>query len=118
MAFTWTGDLTVDLEWVRFETGDVDSAAAVLDDATITALITDAGSKQSAVIRALQHKWMLLANPNFRADWLIVNHKDAQAAIEKIIDDKRREYGLPASTVTATHRYRADSLHDEEPDYT
>ena len=118
MAFTWTGNLTADLEWVRFETGDVDSTAAVLDDATITALLIDAGTKQKAVIRALLHKLTLLLNPDFRADWLKVEHGAAQKAIRAFIEDKRREYGLPASVATVTHVYRPDSQHTEEPDYT
>ncbi len=118
MAFTWTGDLTVDLEWVRFETGDVDSTAAVLDDTTITALITDSSSKQHAVIRALEHKLRLLENPDFRADWLKVEHGAAQKSLRQSIADKRQEYGLPASSATVTHVYRPDSRHTEEPTYT
>ena len=115
---TWTGDLKDETMWVRFETGDVDTAAEVLSDAIIDNLITDAGTKQAAVIRALEHKLRLVEQPNFRADWLIVNHKDAQASIRKSIADKRTEYGLPAITAKVTHVYRPDSLHDEEPTYT
>ncbi len=120
MAFTYDGGnvATVDLDFVRFETGDVDSTAAVLDDATITALIVLNGTKKKAVIAALTHKWALLTNPDFRADWLKVEHGAAQKSIERLIAAKRREYGLPESVATVTHVYRPDSLHTEEPDYT
>ena len=118
MTVTFTGDLTSDMQWVRFETADVDSTAEVLDDTLIVNLITDAGTKQKAVIRALIHKWALLTNPDFRADWLKVEHGAAQKSIERLIAAKREEYGLPASVATVTHVYRPDSLHTEEPDYT
>ena len=41
MAFTYDGGnvATVDLDFVRFETSDVDSTAAVHDEPTLTALI-------------------------------------------------------------------------------
>lgn len=117
MTFTFTGDLTDDTQYVRFHSGDTISAESVMTDELIDSLITSAGSKQRAVIEAIQYKIALYSQPNFKADWLQIDNKAAVASLEKLLEEKRALLGVSRYAATVTHVYRADSAATEEPDY-
>ena len=68
MTFTYTEDLTIERDFVRFHTGDVVETESLLSDAIITSLVASTGSKEKAVIAAIQHKIARLSDPNFKAD--------------------------------------------------
>lgn len=53
MAFSYNpGALEVDLNWVRFKIGDTDSTDELLSDEEITSLISLAGSRELAAVKA------------------------------------------------------------------
>jgi len=72
MTFTYTEDLTVARDYVRFHTGDTVSDQAYLTDEIITSLLAVESSTNAAVIAAIEHIMARLSQPNFRADWLQV----------------------------------------------
>lgn len=117
MAFTYGEDLTTDRDFVRFHTGDVLAATSLLSDALITSLVSVAGSKERAVIQAIQHKIAILSDPNFKADWLEIDNASAVKSLQALLTLKRAELGIPRFSATVTHVYRADSGATEEPDY-
>lgn len=118
MTFTYTEDLTVGRDFVRFHTGDVVSAQAFLSDEIITSLIATTGSKERAVIASFRHIITRLSQPNFRADWLQVDNDKAREGYEHLLTAKMRELGVNEITASVTHVYRADSGTTEEPDFT
>ena len=115
MAFTYTSDLTVDSDFVRFHTGDTDSDSSFLSDAIITSLLAVEASKEDAVIAALKYILTQLAKPNFRSDALQVDYKTAYKSYEALLERKYKELGVAKYTASVTHAYRVDSLADEEP---
>jgi len=117
MAFTYVGDLSTDLDKVRFYTGDTDSDGYYLEDATITALLSVEASVGGAVIAGIEYIIRKLNQPTFRADWLTVDPKEAVKAWERHLDEMRQRFSVAGRTATVTHIYRADSDQDEEPDY-
>lgn len=118
MSFTYTEDLTIERDFVRFHTGDVVEAESLLSDALITSLVATAGSKEKAVIAAIQHKIARLSDPNFKADWLEVDNKSAVASLMALLALKRAELGVSRITGSVVHVYRADSAQTSEPDFT
>jgi hypothetical protein len=118
MTFTFAEDLTISRDFVRFHSGDTIEAEAFMSDALITSLVTSAGSKERAVIQAIQYKIARLSDPNFKADWLQVENDTAVKSLQALLSLKRTELGIPRFEATITHVYRADSAATEEPDYT
>jgi len=116
MAFTWVGDLSTDLDKVRFYIGDTDSSGYYLEDATITALL-NAGSVGSAVIAGILYIIRQLNKPDFKADWLQVTNAEAVKGWERHLTAMRQEFGIPAIAASVVHVYRADSYATSEPDY-
>src|SRR5690348_13769606 len=106
MAFTYTEDLTNNINFVRFHTGDVIDGENFLSDGIITSLVTLSGSKQGAVIAGLKHIILRLSQPNFRADWLQVDNEAARRGYEKMLDDKMNEFGISAISAEAINTYR------------
>ena len=117
MTFTWAGDLSTNLDLVRFHIGDTNEDAAWLTDETIGALITREGSVNAAVIACIRYIITQLSRPDFKADWLSVSHEKAREGWEMLLREKRREFGITTLTASTTHVYRSDSLQEEEPDY-
>lgn len=109
MTFTYTGDLTDDTQWVRFETGDTTSDQAFLTDEVIDSLIAREGTVQKAVIKCFQYIITQLSKPDFKADWLSVTNGEARKGYEKMLSDKRREYGLNPVSASVVYTYRSDS---------
>jgi hypothetical protein len=119
MTFTYS-PFTADKDRVRFHTGDTDSTRAWFTDEEITAIITEAGSWQSAVIACIQNIIARLSGePDFRADWLQVSQANALKSFRALLKDKARELGVALSPVRASvgYVYRADSNQSQEPTY-
>ena len=117
MTFTYTEDLTVDSDFVRFHTGDINADRSLLSDALITSILAVTASKEAAVITALRHMIMVVAQPDFEADWLKVSTTDYVKALERRLKDKQGELSVGGVSVNVRHPYRKDSLQTEEPDY-
>ena len=117
MAFTWVGDLSTDLDKVRFHIGDTDSDGHFLEDATITALVTSEGSVGGAVVACLRYIISQLSRPDFKADWLTVSHAEARKGYQALLNEKRREFGVAVVSASAVYTYRADSNQDSDVDY-
>lgn len=117
MAFTYTEDLTVARDFVRFHSGDTVEAESLLSDALITSLIAVEGTQQKAVLAAIRYKMMRFSQPDFRADWLQVSNSTAVKSLERLLSEKRTEFGIPRFTASVTHVYRVDSDQTEEPTY-
>lgn len=118
MTFTYTENLTVDVDFVRFHTGDVVSSQAWMSDELITSLVSVSGSKERAVIAAFRHIIARLSQPNFQADWLRVDNDKAREGYERQLTAKARELGISTITADVVHTYRGDSAATEEPDFT
>lgn len=117
MAFTYTEDLTVNADFVRFHTGDTVEDESFLSDAIITSLLAVNETKQKATIQALQYIITRLSQPNFRADWLQVDLKTAREGYENLLKLKYQEFGSARIIATALPTYRADSRQTEAPDF-
>ncbi len=117
MTFTFGEDLTDNVDYVRFHSGDSIETESVLSDALITSLVTSAGSKQNAVIEAIQYKIALFSQPNFKADWLQVDNKAAVDSLRKLLEEKRAALSVSRYTASVVHVYRPDSAAVETPDY-
>jgi hypothetical protein len=116
MAFTYTEDLTVNSDFVRFHTGDTVESESILSDAIITSLLATETDKYHAVIAGLRYRRDRMLQPDFRADWLSeTNHLEVAKMIDDIIRRKQQEFGLSQYTATVTYTYRADSSATEEP---
>lgn len=116
MAFTYTEDLTVDADFVRFHTHDTVENESQLSDAIITSLLATETTKENAVIAGLTYKMHALLVPDIDADELTIqNNKEAADGYRKLIGDKKTEFGVPTYVATVTYTYRADSDATEEP---
>lgn len=117
MTFTYTEDLDSDRDFVRFHTGDTDSASSFLSDAIITSLLSTYSTPQAAAIAGIRYIITKLSTPNFRADWLQVDTSTARAGYEKMLAEKKNEFGIGGLSVTVTNTYRADSAQTAESDF-
>lgn len=119
MTFTFDAALSTDRDRIRLEIGDTDSNGYFLQDETIAALLTREGTVGGAIVQCLYAILALLAQPNFKADWLQVDNDTAYKSMTALLSAKLRQYGVAAGTYTAsvTHTYRKDSNQTEEPDY-
>jgi len=117
MAFTYTENLTVNADFVRFHAGDTVEDESFLSDAIITSLLAVNDTKQKATIQAIQYIITRLSQPNFRADWLQVDMKSAREGYESLLKTKYQEFGIARITATALPTYRADSRQTEAPDF-
>lgn len=109
MTFTYTGDLSVERDFVRFHTGDTTQDRSFLTDEVIASLITEEGSKQKAVIAGLEYIITQLSIPDFKADWLSVSNKDAREGYEKMLSTKKRKFNVGGITAGVVFTYRSDS---------
>ena len=114
---TYTYDLTTDRGKVRRWINDTDTASGKFTDAEIDYALTEGTTVGGAVIICL--KWLLamLADPNFTADWLTVDHASAYKSTSDLLVRASQEFGAPLISATANHTYRPDSRQDEAPDF-
>ena len=116
MAFTYTEDLTVDADFVRFHTYDTIENEHQLSNAIITSLLATEPTKENAVIGGLTFKMQALLVPDIEADELsIEKNKEAADGYRRLISDKKTEFDIPTYVATVTYTYRADSNATEEP---
>lgn len=118
MAFTYTEDLTVARDYVRFYTGDTVENESFLSDAIITSLVATSGSNNNAVRAGIQYIIRQLSKPNFTADWLTVSYQEARKGYETMLAewDSQTGYGVISTTVVTP--YRQDSSSTAVPDWT
>lgn len=123
MGFSYGNDLTNDLDWVRFKTGDTQSDEAFLPDELILSLLSIESSKQRAALAACAFIITQLSRPDFKADWLEVKNSTARAAYEKLLARLEGEFGIiPAARASrvrtrGVNTYRGDSETVHEPNY-
>ena len=121
MTFTYGGDLTDDVDFVRFKPGDTDSPRAYLTDEVIESLLATESSRQHAVLAAVGYIITQLSRPDFKADWLQVSNASARGAYESLLKRLEREFGVKLSgasmRATAVNTYRGDSETVTEPNY-
>lgn len=118
MTFTYTYDTSVNRDLVRYHLNDIDSETAMFSDEQITMALSVEGGVSGAVIALIkQHQMKLAQEPDLKADWLSVDWKRSAAYWEKLLAEKRREFGISSRSGSAVHVYRADSLQTEAPDY-
>ena len=116
MTFTYTPAAATDSTRVRFHTGDTVEAEAYLSDEEITFLLAEESSWQRATISAIKFIIAKLSKPNFKADWLQVDHASARKGFESLLQQKRQEFGIAAVTTRSQATYRPDSGMDEVPE--
>lgn len=117
MAFTFGEDLTDDLDFVRFKTGDTTEAEAFMSDELITSMLTLYETKEAAAVAGARYILNKMAQPKFRADWLEVDPTSAIAMRKKLLEDLIAEVD-PASeaiSIDSVSTYRADSAMTSEP---
>lgn len=117
MTFTYTQDLTVPRDFVRFYSGDTVEASSLLSDEIIASLIATTGGQETAVIAALRHILTRMSQPDFRADWLQVDYAAARAGVRARLADAERQFGTDALAVESVNTYRADSATTTSPDF-
>ena len=112
MTFTFVPDLTINRDFVRFETGDTVSDQSFLSDELIASLLATKDTKYLAVLSAIKYIITQLSKPDFKADWLDVKNSEARKGYEKMLSDKADEYGISlrrALTASVVNTYRSDS---------
>lgn len=112
MTFTYDLDSFGDLERVRFHINDTVEADARFSDEEITAIITEEGDWQQAVISLLENLIAKLSQPNFKADWLTVDNDVARKGYETLLAIKQAKFGVVTGRIiTGSSRrvYRKDS---------
>jgi hypothetical protein len=102
MAFTFETDPFDDIARVRFEIGDMDSAAYIFEDEVITGLIAEKDDDwQQAAIAAVENIITQLLVPGFTADWLKVDATNAVKGYERLLGRMETKFGSSASTIAA-----------------
>ena len=115
-----SGTTFTDGDLFRFHTGDTDCTRQIFSDEEITAIIANAGTWQKGVILGIQSLIARMStNPDFHADWLTVDYKEAIASFTKLLTLKARELGVPSGQIigAALYIWRPDSFQTEEPTY-
>lgn len=117
MTFTYTPGTPNDITRVRFSIGDTVEDTAILSDEEITFAVTEQGSWQGAVIACIRFIITKLSEPDFQADWLRVSASEARKSWERMLAEKKDEFGLGRSvSSSAVATYRVDS-NQTEADY-
>lgn len=120
MTFSYTPSPTPnDVTKIRYWIGDTDEAVAIFSDEEIAMAVGMEGGAQAATISLIQSIiGRLAAEPNITADWLRVDWRGNIGAWEKLLAQRRREFGLGLRlTVRGQSPYRADSFQDTAPDW-
>lgn len=122
MTFTFGSDLSDNLDFVRFKTGDTVQDESFLTDELITSLLAVSADRYEATIAAVRYIITQLARPDFKADWLEVKNSTARAGYVALLADLKAEFGLDGVsgglTGKSVRTYRGDSATVQEPDYT
>ena len=124
MTFTYNLETPDDITRVRWHLSDT-VQPAMFSDEEINFAISEAGTYQKAVIACIDNKLAEMAmEPDFKADWLSVDAKDAFDRLTSLRAKKLKEFGLTGDSVlgnsivsTVRRGWRPDSDQTEEPDY-
>lgn len=108
MTATFNPTLSDTVSKVRFHIGDTDVSAPALQDETITALVALNLTIERAVIAALLYLISQVSRPDFRADWLQVQHGNALEGYRRLLAEKRAEFGISALDATLLVVERVD----------
>lgn len=111
MSFTYTEDLTVERDFVRFHTGDVREGESLLSDELIASLLVVSANKEAAAVSGLEYLIAVANEPTFSADWLRVDVSSYISAMERRLERKRRDLGI-----TVTSRLNAEWAGVYRPD--
>lgn len=120
MTVTYVGDLSTDLDCVRFYLNDTveDSGPrpsdANFDDDELNGLLTVEGSWQKAVAAGFERlaaEWR--RHPSFSADGLSVSRSDIANGYAEDAKKWRARYGTTESTVTSNALTRVDGYSDD-----
>lgn len=120
MTFTFTPSTTPNnVTQVRYHLGDTEEAIAMFSDEEISMAVAMTGSVGGAVVALIKAAMAKIAHePDTRADWQSVQWRTSVDAWQKLLIEKRREFGLGARvTVKGKHAYRGDSYQRREPDW-
>lgn len=115
MTFTYTPASPDDVTRVRFALGDTLEAQAIFSDEEISFTLSEAGSVGAAVVMCIRTIIAQLSEPDFQADWLRVSASEARKSWERMLSEKKREYGISTLSASGTFTYRVDSDAEEAP---
>lgn len=87
--WTYSADLSNELDWIRFTIGDTDEVEPLMSDAEIQSLLTLKGSKEQAALSCMEHILLLFAKDgvNYRIGSTSVNTTDRYKAYKAMYDD-------------------------------
>lgn len=118
MTFTYTEDLSVPIDFVRFHSGDALESESVVSDELITSLIAVEGDQYLATIAVLRYMRRRLIRPDIKADWVsVTGHAAAVKALDELIKEKQGEFGVSTFSATVTHVRRPSSGQKTTVDY-
>jgi hypothetical protein len=117
MTTTFDPSLADDVSYVRFYIGDTKTDEGVyLQDETIQFFLDETESYEETIIECIKYIITQLSTPNFSKDWLTVDVSKAREAYEKLLTEKRNEYGMNVAiaSVSISNPHRADSYEQDE----
>lgn len=119
MTFTYTPSAPDDLTYVRYYTGDTDSATAMWTDEEINMVLALEASVGGAVISLIKSAIARLAlEPDMTADWLRVDWRRSTDSWKTLLGEMKEKFGQGWSlTSSALDTYRPDTFLTEVPDY-
>ena len=87
--WSYTGDLSKDLDWIRFTIGDTDPDEAFMTDIEITSLLSLKGSKEQAALSCMEHILMLIIKDsvNYKIGSTSVNTSDRYIGYKALYDE-------------------------------
>lgn len=119
MTYAFDPTLADDVSLVRFHVGDTNPSGCYLQDETIQYWIDNTNEIGDAVIKCIRYIITQLSTPNFSLDWLSVSNEAARAGYEKLLQEKKIEFGIMSAYAASTisHPHRADSYEAESGFY-
>lgn len=121
MTFTFDPSLADDVSYIRFFVGDTSSEGYYLEDETIQFLFDDSESYEQSIVDCIQFIITQLSSPNFHLDWMSVSVEQAREGYEKLLKEKKIEFGIQTATASATislpHRADSDDYADEDGNF-
>jgi hypothetical protein len=112
MTFSYDASLGTDTDLVRFHIGDTNEEGYFLENETIDYWVAQT-SMEEAVITCIRFIITQLSAPDFKQDWLTVNHKEARKGYEDMLIAKAQELGVNATGISfassVSNPSRADS---------
>lgn len=114
MTFTYTPSATPDdTTLIRYHVSDTVEASAIFTDEEIGMVLAVEGSVGKAVVSLIKSIIQRLSGePDMTADWLTISWRRSSDAWLRMLDEKKREFGVGMFrvTTTAVDLFRKDSL--------